>query len=82
MRATEVAKPPPGTIVEEVPVEGLDLEATLEAYERRLLEGALARTGGRKKRAAELLHVSFRSFRYRLAKLGLSGDDVDPADEG
>ena len=65
------------SIVDEVPAEGLDLEATLEAYERRLLEKALLRTRGRKKKAADLLRVSFRSFRYRLAKLGLSGADDD-----
>ncbi len=70
------------TIVDDVPADGLDLESALEAYERRLLERALHRTGGRKKRAAELLRVSFRSFRYRLAKLGLSGGDDDPSDEG
>ncbi|MCC7110971.1 MAG: sigma-54-dependent Fis family transcriptional regulator [Deltaproteobacteria bacterium] len=75
------AATPATAIVEDVPVEGLDLESVLEAYERRLLERALARTGGRKKKAAELLRVSFRSFRYRLAKLGLSGGDDDPADE-
>jgi len=62
-------------LVEDVPPQGLDLEAILESYERRLLEGALKRTGGKKKKAAELLKLSFRSFRYRLAKLGLSGDD-------
>jgi two-component system, NtrC family, response regulator PilR len=75
------AQAPPSAIVDDVPPEGLDLEATLEAYERRLLEKALARTGGRKKKAAELLKVSFRSFRYRLAKLGLSGGEDDLADE-
>ena len=32
---------------------------------------ALAQSGGVKKRAARLLHVSFRSFRYRLEKLGV-----------
>lgn len=66
----------------DVPADGLDLEATLEAYERLLLDKALQRTGGKKKKAAELLKLSFRSFRYRLAKLGLSGADDDPADEG
>jgi two-component system, NtrC family, response regulator PilR len=66
----------------DVPADGLDLEATLEAYERLLLEKALQRTGGKKKKAAELLKLSFRSFRYRLAKLGLSGADDDPTDEG
>lgn len=74
--------PPTGTpstspIYEDLPADGLDLEAALESYERRMLEKALQRTHGRKKRAADLLKLSFRSFRYRLAKLGLSaaGDD-------
>ena len=62
-------------IPEEIPDDGLDLEAVMEAYERRMLEKALARTGGKKKKAAELLKLSFRSFRYRLAKLGITGDD-------
>jgi two-component system response regulator PilR (NtrC family) len=74
--------PPQSTaVLDDIPTEGLDLEATLESYERRLLEKALARTGGRKKKAAELLRLSFRSFRYRLAKLGVSGGDDDAADE-
>ena len=64
-------------VIEEIPPDGLDLEAVLEAYERRMLEKALDRTGGKKKKAAELLRLSFRSFRYRLAKLGLSGSDDD-----
>jgi two-component system response regulator PilR (NtrC family) len=64
-------------VMEDLPADGLDLEAVLEAYERRMLEKALARTGGKKKKAAELLRLSFRSFRYRLAKLGLSGSDDD-----
>lgn len=66
----------------DVPADGLDLEATLEGYERLLLEKALQRTGGKKKKAAELLKLSFRSFRYRLAKLGLSGADDDPSEDG
>ena len=53
------------------------MEAVLESYERSLLEKALLRTNGRKKKAADLLNLSFRSFRYRLAKLGLSGADDD-----
>jgi two-component system response regulator PilR (NtrC family) len=50
----------------------------LASYERGLLMEALQRTGGVKKRAAQLLGVSFRSFRYRLEKLGL---DDSPAGE-
>jgi len=57
-----------------VPPEGLDLDAALADYERALLTDALRHTGGIKKRAAQLLSVSFRSFRYRLEKLGLDGE--------
>jgi two-component system response regulator PilR (NtrC family) len=74
LKATPAAAPP-SKVVEEMPSDGLDLEATLESYERRLLELALERTGGRKKKAAELLRLSFRSFRYRLAKLGITDGD-------
>jgi two-component system response regulator PilR (NtrC family) len=54
-----------------LPTDGADLNELLADYERGLLEAALRRTGGIKKRAAALLRVSFRSFRYRLEKLGL-----------
>ncbi|MCH8891150.1 MAG: helix-turn-helix domain-containing protein, partial [Myxococcales bacterium] len=39
--------------------------------ERGLLKEALQVGNGVKKRAAKLVGVSFRSFRYRLEKLGL-----------
>jgi len=58
----------------ELPLEGLDLEAHLDAIERRLLEQALARTGGVKTDAARVLSLSFRSLRYRLAKFGIGGE--------
>ena len=70
--------------LEELPDEGIDLESTLDTIERRLLTLALERTGGKKKKAAALLGLSFRSFRYRLAKLGIvtpRGGDGDNADE-
>ena len=35
---------------------------------------ALERVGGVKKRAAQLLGISFRSFRYRCEKLGLDDE--------
>jgi two-component system response regulator PilR (NtrC family) len=53
----------------ELPESGLDLEATLERIEQRYIEQALARTGGVQTRAAELLGISFRQFRYKLQKL-------------
>jgi two-component system, NtrC family, response regulator PilR len=54
-----------------LPAEGASLENLVNDYERGLLLEALERAGGVKKRAAKLLGVSFRSFRYRLQKLGL-----------
>jgi two-component system response regulator PilR (NtrC family) len=55
----------------ELPPDGLDLQAHLDAIERRVLEQALARAGGVKTEAARLLKMTFRSFRYRLAKFGI-----------
>jgi two-component system response regulator PilR (NtrC family) len=52
----------------EIPPEGLDLEATLDGIEQRLLRAALERSGGVQTRAAELLKMSFRQFRYKLQK--------------
>ncbi len=61
------------------PAAGMALETTLAAIERRFISTALERAGGVKKRAAEMLGLSFRSFRYRLRKLGIDtvGDDTD-----
>jgi two-component system response regulator PilR (NtrC family) len=55
----------------EVPLEGMNLEAHLDGIEKQFLLKALERSGGVKKRAAELLGLTFRSFRYRLAKFGM-----------
>jgi len=57
----------------------IDLDNLVADYERGLLLHALARAGGVKKRAAHFLGISFRSFRYRLEKLGL--DDGSGRDE-
>ncbi len=57
--------------VPRIPPEGVKLEALLGDYERCLLGEALRSAGGVKKQAAKLLGISFRSFRYRLEKLGL-----------
>jgi two-component system, NtrC family, response regulator PilR len=61
----------------EIPNEGVDLEQIVADIERTLLVKALDRTGGVKKKAAELLHINFRSIRYRLEKYGLGGHDDD-----
>ncbi|RIL08498.1 MAG: hypothetical protein DCC75_08720, partial [Proteobacteria bacterium] len=56
----------------ELPV---NLDQILNNIERRYLEVALVNTSGAKKKAAELLGMNFRSFRYRLQKYGLSAED-------
>ena len=54
-----------------LPEGGIDLDAMMANYERRFLVEALDRSQGVKKRAAALLGITFRSFRYRLEKLGM-----------
>jgi len=61
-----------GPIDIDIPNEGIDLEKMVEDLERTLLVKALDRTKGIKKKAAELLHINFRSMRYRLEKYGLN----------
>jgi two-component system response regulator PilR (NtrC family) len=55
----------------EIPNEGIDLEKVVADLEKTLLLKALDKTKGIKKKAAELLHINFRSMRYRLEKYGL-----------
>jgi two-component system response regulator PilR (NtrC family) len=60
-----------------LPDDGMDLERYLEDVERSLLVQALSRASGVRTKAAAILGLSFRSFRYRLAKLGLARDEGD-----
>lgn len=53
------------------PEEGIHLDALISDLEKKWLLAALEKANGKKGKAAELLHMSFRSFRYRLTKLGL-----------
>jgi len=62
---------------ESLPVEGINLEAYLEAVGKRLMREALDRCEGVQTKAAELLRMSFRSFRYYAKKYNLvRKDDV------
>ena len=56
---------------------GLDLDKVMGQIEKELLIKAIHAAGGVKKKAAKLLHISFRSMRYRIEKynLGIVGDD-------
>jgi DNA-binding NtrC family response regulator len=56
---------------ESLPEEGINLEAYLETVGKRLMREALDRCGGVQTKAAELLHMSFRSFRYYAKKYTL-----------
>ena len=51
--------------------EGFDLEARGEDFYRHYMTQALERAGGVQVRAAELLGMSFRSFRYYAKKFNL-----------
>ncbi|PLX85723.1 MAG: Fis family transcriptional regulator [Desulfuromonas sp.] len=57
-----------------LPETGLDLDDYLGKIEKDLLLKALDRSGGVRKKAAELLGISFRSIRYRLSKFGIDPD--------
>jgi two-component system, NtrC family, response regulator PilR len=70
-RLLDYQQPPSAGDVFVIPDEGMNLEAHLDGIERRFLLQALEKSGGVKKKAAELLGLTFRSFRYRLAKFGM-----------
>jgi len=50
------------------PSEGVDFERLVADFEYNLIQKALARAGGVKTKAAELLGLSFRQFRYKVSK--------------
>jgi two-component system, NtrC family, response regulator PilR len=50
---------------------GIDLNAELEKIERIMIEKALLKAKGSKKKTSGLLNVSFDSLRYRMEKLGI-----------
>lgn len=60
---------------ESLPQEGINLESYLEAVGKRLMREALDRSDGVQTKAAELLHMSFRSFRYYAKKYSLVRKD-------
>ena len=64
--AAAAAAPPEG-----FPEQGFQLEQHVQHLEREYIAEALRRAGGVKMRAAELLGMSFRSFRYYTKKYNL-----------
>jgi two-component system response regulator PilR (NtrC family) len=70
-RLLEYQQAPATNDIYAIPGEGMNLEAYLDGIEKRFLLLALEKSGGVKKKAAEILGLTFRSFRYRLAKFGM-----------
>ena len=62
------AAPPPS---EALPATGFDLEAHVKEIERGYIAQALEQAGGVQVKAAELVGMSFRSFRYYVKKYNL-----------
>ena len=58
-------------IKDEFPEGGVNLDELIATMEKKWLLASLRATNGKKTAAAELLKMSFRSFRYRLIKLNL-----------
>ena len=56
-----------------IPDEGFDLEDYVSSLQKSYLEEALNRAGGVQVKAAELLRMSYRSFRHYMQKYGIEG---------
>ena len=67
-KATPAAAPEEGGAGTSLPPDGMDLEARLAEIEKAYLALALARTNGHLTKAAQVLRISLRSLRYKLAK--------------
>jgi len=59
-----------------LPEAGFDLEAYLPNLRKEYMRQALARTGGVQKEAARLLRMSYRAFRYHVAKYHLAEEET------
>jgi two-component system response regulator PilR (NtrC family) len=67
------AAQPQGGYPADLPADGLDLEELINRIEKELLLKALERAQWVKKKAARLLKLNTRSFRYRLEKYAIKG---------
>jgi two-component system response regulator PilR (NtrC family) len=71
LREGRPATPRPGEDPIAEAGDGFNLERHLQDIERSHLERALARAGGVQTRAADVLGLSFRQFRYLAKKYGI-----------
>ncbi len=67
----EQAEPQDSPSPENGKQEDESLDTYMEGIEKKMLEDALRKARYNKTRAAELLGISFRSFRYKLKKFGI-----------
>lgn len=65
----------------EIGMDGVDLDKVLGQIEKELLIKAIHTAGGVKKKAAKLLHITFRSMRYRVEKYNLGTMDDEEGDD-
>jgi two-component system, NtrC family, response regulator PilR len=66
-----VATNPTMRAIANFPDEGIDLEAYVESLQKAFLEEALRRKDGVQVKAAELLRMSYRSFRHYMQKYNI-----------
>jgi two-component system response regulator PilR (NtrC family) len=71
LQAAAAVMPPAPVTSDAFPSAGFDLESHVQHIEREYIAEALRRAGGVKVKAAELLGMSFRSFRYYTKKYNL-----------
>ena len=76
-RLLEGAQTRPGDV--DLPDDGLNLEGYLDDIRAGLMRQALDRTSGVQTQAAELLGMSFRSFRYYAKKMAVTTAGGRPA---
>ena len=69
------SQPSQGLLPPTLPMEDTNMDEYLADIEKKLLLQALQQAQGVKLKAADLLGISFRSFRYRLIKYGLATED-------
>ncbi len=70
-RAAAAAAGIPGAPGVALPADGLDMERYIADIERSLLQSALRRSNGVQTKAAEVLKLSYRSFRHLMKKYDL-----------
>ena len=75
----QILKPaPPLGDAPSLPADGLNLEQYLDEIRKQLMAEALDRAAGVQTQAAEVLGMSFRSFRYYAKKMGLTSSGAFP----